>query len=379
MLNKHSKIVIMNGKRYRFYYRTFTLPNGKRKYITAENKVEWERKKAEALKEFDSNIRSDSKSMTVKDLSTEYLADFHPTDAPQTYLGRVHHLNKYINPAIGQVKVRRLSTTHIRKFYHDVSVRKGHKKVEGINRVLRHMLGWAKSNELGIATNPITSDVMDRLRRASRHTARLKELEPVPQVFSVANASALLSEAKGIQGEVIIHLQLLHGLRISEALAIRWSDIDLVKGAIHVSRQISGTPKHLRTGTSYESEAYQFEKVTKTEQSNRVLPLHDKTRELLSLVPECQRNGLVFGTSKGTAMSVSNYSRRIFKPLMKSLGLELKTHDLRKMYGSFLIAQGVNIVTVSRLMGHSTPSVTLDIYAKDVVEPAHSSLSLDME
>ena len=379
MAKKHVKKVVINGKAYFYYYRTFTLPNGKRKYISADNKIDWERKKAEALKEFTSNIRTDSKPMTVKELSTEYLADFHSTDAPQTYLGRVHHLNKYVNPAIGQVKVRRLSTTHIRNFYQDVAVRKGHKKVEAINRVLRHMLGWAKSNELGIAENPITSDVMGRLRRASRHTARLRELEPVPQVFSIAKATALLCAAKGIRGEVIIHLQLLHGLRISEALAIRWSDIDLLNGEVHVSRQISGTPKHYRIGTDYETDSYQFEKVTKTEQSNRVLPLHDKTLELLSQTPESERSGLVFGTKKGTAMSVSNYSRRIFKPLMKSQGLEFKTHDLRKMYGSFLIAQGVNIVTVSRLMGHSTPSVTLDIYAKDVVEPAHSSLCLDME
>jgi len=379
MAKKHVKIVVINGNTYRYYYKTFTLPNGKRKYLSADNKADWEMKRTEALKEFDSNIRSDSKSMTVKELSIEYLAEFHPTDAPQTYLGRVHHLTKYINPAIGQVKVRRLSTRHIRNFYQEVSACKGHKKVEGINRVLRHMLGWAKSNELGIITNPINSDVMDRLRRASRHAARLKELEPIPQVFSIEKASALLCAAKGLRGEVIIHLQLLHGLRISEALAIRWSDIDLLNGEIHVSRQISGTPKHHRIGTDYESDSYQFEKVTKTEQSNRVLPLHDKTRELLLLTPESGRSGLVLGTSKGTAISVSNYSRRIFKPLMKLLGLEFKTHDLRKMYGSFLIAQGVNIVTVSRLMGHSTPSVTLDIYAKDVVEPAHSSLNLDME
>jgi integrase len=379
MKKKHLKIVVANGRTYRYYYRSFTLPNGKRMYLSADNKVDWERKKTEALREFESNTRTESKSMTVENISVEYLADFHSTDAPQTYLGRVHHLNKYINPAIGQVKARRLTTRHIRDFYKKVSARKGHKKVEAINRVLRHMLNWAQSNELGITANPITSDVMDRLRRASRHAARLKELKPAQQVFSLEVASIILCAAKGKKEEVIIHLQLLHGLRISEALALRWSDIDLLNGEIHVSRQISGTPKHHRIGTDYESDFYQFEKVTKTEQSNRVLPLHDKTRELLSRTPEGERNGLLLSTSKGTAISVSNYSRRIFNPLMKSLGLELKTHDLRKMYGSFLIAQGVNIVTVSRLMGHSTPSVTLDIYAKDVIEPADSSLSLEME
>lgn len=49
---------------------------------------------------------------------------------------------------------------------------------------------------------------------------------------------------------------------------------------------------------------------------------------------------------------------------MKLLGLKFKTHYLRKMYGSFLIAQGENIVTVSRWMGHADPSITLKAYAK---------------
>ena len=368
MKKKHTKTVIINGKRYDYYDKKVTMPDGKRKDITAKNKVAWDKKYAQVMQEFNSNIRPHSKVMTVKDISTEYLADFHQTDAPKTYYGRVHHLDKYINPEIGHITARNLSTNRIRQFYRDVTAVRGHKKVEQINKTLRHMLNWAQSNELGITSNPITSDVMDRLRRTGRRKNRLQELQPDKQVFSLEEASMILTAAVNKREEVIIQLQLLHGLRISEALAIRWSDIDLQNGEIHVSRQVSSTPKKYRTGTSYESDNYLTETHTKTEHSNRHVPLHDKTRELLSLTPEDERIGLVFATAKSTPMSASNYTRRIFRPSMKSLGFEFKTHDLRKMYGSFLYDQGVNIVTLSRWMGHSSPSITLNIYAKVVVD-----------
>jgi len=167
-------------------------------------------------------------------------------------------------------------------------------------------------------------------------------------------------------------LQLLHGLRISEALAMCWSDIDFVAGEIHVRKQISSTSKSTRIGTVYESDTGLIETHTKTEQSNRDVPLQNKTREVLLRTPKPKRVGLIFATSKGTPMSQSNYRQRIFKPLMKTLGLKLRPHDLRKMFGSFLVANHVDFAIAARWMGHSKPSTLLDHYAKPVDEHANS-------
>ena len=130
MNKKHTKKVIRNGKIYTYYVKKVTMPDGKRKEITANNKKEWDKKYAQFLKEFNSGVQSDSRNLTIADVSKKYLADFHSTDAPKTYQARDHHLSKYINPAIGHVKARSLSTNQIRHFYREISATKNHKKVE---------------------------------------------------------------------------------------------------------------------------------------------------------------------------------------------------------------------------------------------------------
>ncbi len=65
----------------------------------------------------------------------------------------------------------------------------------------------------------------------------------------------------------------------------------------------------------------------------------------------------------------SNYRKLVFNRLRKKVGLDtMQTHDLRKAFGSVLLTEGVDIMTVSAWMGHSSPEVTMRIYAKILPE-----------
>ena len=77
----------------------------------------------------------------------------------------------------------------------------------------------------------------------------------------------------------------------------------------------------------------------------------------------------MFEVQDGKSVTYSHFKKRHFYPAIRALGLKLKTHDLRKFFGSWHL--GVNktdIMTVSKWMGHRDPRVTLSTYAKVIEE-----------
>jgi integrase len=74
--------------------------------------------------------------------------------------------------------------------------------------------------------------------------------------------------------------------------------------------------------------------------------------------------GLVFCSTIGTPIRRQNLQRRSFKPLLKKAGLpDIRFHDLRHTFATLTLAKGANVKTVSKMLGHSTIRVTLDVYA----------------
>ena len=91
-----------------------------------------------------------------------------------------------------------------------------------------------------------------------------------------------------------------------------------------------------------------------------------------------QPGGLIFATETGTIINPSNLRNRSFKPLLETAGLPtIRFHDLRHTYATLLLSKDVNPKVVSEMLGHSSMSVTLDIYSHllpDMQEKAAKAL-----
>jgi len=174
---------------------------------------------------------------------------------------------------------------------------------------------------------------------------------------------------KGKPHEIIFHLQVLHGLRIGEALGLKWEDVDLNNHELSINRQVSDANKSKLKGTKWAESAGPIITSPKTVRSRRIVPLQPRTELLLERTPVEKRQGFIYHTANGTAHQPKNFRDRVFNPLRTKLDMaKMQTHDLRKFFGSFLITQGVDIMIVSKWMGHASPAVTMEVYAKIIPE-----------
>jgi integrase len=151
------------------------------------------------------------------------------------------------------------------------------------------------------------------------------------------------------------------GMRIGEATALQWHDIDFEKNYIIVRRNI---PHHREVQT------------TKTEASQRKVDMSPElSAELKRLRTERKKQAMadgkvfdaeewVFPTEDGTPVHYTNFLRRVWHKIQDTAKVRRRTpHDLRHSWASHMLASGADLAYVSNQLGHANPSITLRIYS----------------
>jgi integrase len=165
------------------------------------------------------------------------------------------------------------------------------------------------------------------------------------------NELKALAEAAGDDRDLIVLLGTV-GLRFNEACGLHGGDVDLRRGEIHVRRTLSDLNGVI------------IEQPPKNGKA-RTIPLPKFLKSHLSSRKIAAGNdGYLFTSANGGVIRHSNFSRRVWGPAMRRAGIEksVTIHDLRGTAASWLIDQGVNIMEISRMLGHSDASVTLRKY-----------------
>ena len=306
-------------------------------------------------------------NMTVNQLGELFLKDAMDTLKPKTIIERERVLRSWILPEIGGMQVRAVRSRDIRPIL-DKAHQNSTSTLECVSKVVKTMFTFAAQNEYGITETPINEGLKKKVRgliSASRETTEADDIG-----LSIEEVSYVLREVKGKPYEIIYHWQIFCGLRLGEALGVKWEDVDLANDSVKILRNVSDANKGIVKGTHWADGTGPIVTSPKTERGKRELPIQAQTKALLEATPVEERHGYIYGTRKGTAVQPKNFRDRVFNPVRKALGmLSLNTHDLRKFFGSFQIGQlGTDIITVSKWMGHTTPEVTMSVYAKLIPE-----------
>ena len=259
----------------------------------------------------------------------------------------------HIIPTLGEIKLNKLTSRDIQKLYNDMKehgrVREAQKAknpglsasyIRGCHAMLHNCLERAKKEHL-ISYNPTDDCIAPKLQK--------QEMKILP----AEHISAYLKAAKERGVLPMFFLELTTGLRKGELVALLWSDLNIEKKVLSVSKQ------------AVRAEGGEI-KVTrpKTETSIRKISLSQQAVDLLIAEHEKHpKNPYMFPSPVTGEMYYPDSIVNIHKKILKDAGLEhIRFHDLRHTFSTVALQNGVDVKTVSNMLGHYDAGFTLRTY-----------------
>lgn len=219
------------------------------------------------------------------------------------------------------------------------------KRNEFTNKSINNLIGFLRSvYTYGIANKWVYTNPAKEVKKLPKITREIKYLT-APEMKDFLN----VIQTFPLSRYVPLLLDLYSGMRISELLAIEWSDIDTENCTITINKQFY--KGHLST--------------TKTYQSTRKISIPDFViKKLLELkLSQKVSSKIVFCGETGSYINQDKFVAHWFKKAMKLIGKDdYNFHCLRHTYATYLLSNGVPLKFVQEQLGHSTPQTTLNVY-----------------
>ena len=348
---------------------------GKRHWITKPTRKEAEQALAEAKVAINRDVYVAPNDRTLEDAYREWFplcvagcdnetgAPLKPTTQAfysgiwRRYLAAPTTGERETGLRLGAVKMRRIDATLVARWKQELSDQVGPRSLVAAFGLLGQLLAFARR------FGWMHGDPLEHVHKP-RHKANVRAIRP--------DELALLLEHADPETRLLLRVSATTGLRASELFGLRFADIDMMTGDISVTRQ-------LRDGVT---------STLKTHASTRTVRVPQSVLKELREHPRRFGGGLVFvtptsadlevrtqrvqsGDDPDTAVHLSNFHNRIWRPLCEKAGIvmldergrKVTFHSLRHTAATAAIAAGENIADIGAMLGHASPNVTLTIYA----------------
>lgn len=274
-----------------------------------------------------------------------------PSVRDRTYERYAYIIEQHIRP-IGGIGLNDLSLLVLQRFITGLLSAGNRRTGKGlsansVNTVISVIRNSLKTAHLLGLTAEYTADKLKRPKRKEKPVDcfTLAEQKKIEQAVITGKKDKLYG----------IILCLYSGLRIGELIALGWRDIDFTKGILTVSKSCHDGKNGLIIDEP------------KTANSRRVIPLPKQLLPILKGIKKKSDSPFVV-SSNGMPVSVRSYQRS-FELLLKRLNIAHKGfHSLRHTFATRAIECGMDVKTLSEILGHKNPTVTLNRYAHSLME-----------
>ena len=276
---------------------------------------------------------------------------------PATLAQNRQFYTHFVDPYIGKMKVQDVRVVHLQKVLNNLCG-KSHSTITKVRWLLRELFGRARDNKM-ITWDPSARLELPEFTKGQRRSLTHDEQEAVLDVASF--------HERGLWVKTLI----LTGMRPGEAAALRWSNVDLAAGEIHViAARETGSTKT---------------KAPKTAAGIRDIPIHAALlgglQDAKSKAPDPM--GIVFPNRRGTLAGQDtgekwwrDFTATVEKHHPGVLGDDVTLYCLRHTFATNLAEAGVAINVVKDLMGHADISTTANVYTHRSQESMREGIRL---
>lgn len=274
----------------------------------------------------------------------------------RTYLKYEDIINKHINPILGDYELDNLTSNVLQDFVlyklnngNLVSKEKlSDNSVIAIVSLLKQALRQAVF--LGVASTQYTSHI-------KLPTIKEKEIMAFNRLEQQKLETYCFKSKPNYIGIIIC---LYTGIRLGELLALTWDDIDFDKKLLRVNKTVYTITKNGK------NEAY-IDK-PKTKQSNRIIPL---PKQLISLLKKNKKKSIsnYIITTKTEGIVQNRSYQKTFKSILRKCNIPYKNfHSLRHTFATRALELGMDVKTLSEILGHKNSTITLNRYSHSLLE-----------
>jgi integrase len=337
---------------------------GKRKIATVT--VRGGRKDAEKelrrlLRSLDTGEHVNPTRITVRKWLSTWLDAVRPEVAPKTHERYGEIVNNFLVPAFGNLQLAKLAPVHIQDAYNALATGGRRDGKEGglsprtrrhIHRILSAALSRAVEQQL-LARNP--ADVFrKRLPKVERREMK---------TLTIDQAQRLLAVIRPTRVYWPILIALATGARRGEILAVRWRNVDLDRGTLGVVESLEQTKSGLRFKAPKNERARAIAlpsfAITELRRLKR-----EQAEHLLALGVRQSDETLVCARADGEPMPPRSLTHEFEKAVRRAKDIPcVRFHDLRHSHATQLLLAGVHPKVAQERLGHSSITVTLDLYS----------------